>query len=325
MAEQRAALAGEDPDADVAAARAAAEEAGTRLGDLRGTIETMQARKAELQAARDTASSQLAGARAELSGVQREWEALKRDRDARERAAAKRSGRQQAIDGVRAAKGYERAVAAALGRAHAVDRLMAPAALRGGAFACIAIALECLPFALHAGQFRLGFGEFGRGGIARGLEFRLARLHRFERVAQFGQLRARALCSSARGDNIGRGILVRQRGAPFGHPPPFRLDPVEPAARLRDRGFGHAPFGFDPGIVCGRAGQREFGGAAVAFGLLMRAFERGALFFVARQRLFALGQFAFEPRQRFGGIAGCLLYTSPSPRDRTRSRMPSSA
>ena len=116
MAEQRAALAGEDPDADVAAARAAAEEAGTRLGDLRGTIETMQARKAELQAARDTASSQLAEARAELSGVQREWEALKRDRDARERAAAKRSGRQQAIDGVRAAKGYERAVAAALGR-----------------------------------------------------------------------------------------------------------------------------------------------------------------------------------------------------------------
>ena len=26
-----------------------------------------------------------------------------------------------------------------------------------------------------------------------------------------------------------------------------------------------------------------------------------------------------------GGILACLLYTSPSPRDRTRSRMPSSA
>ena len=26
-----------------------------------------------------------------------------------------------------------------------------------------------------------------------------------------------------------------------------------------------------------------------------------------------------------GAIAACLLYTSPSPRDRTRSRMPSSA
>ena len=34
------------------------------------------------------------------------------------------------------------------------------------------------------------------------------------------------------------------------------------------------------------------------------------------------------PRQyfaKFGAIIGCLLYTSPSPRDRTRSRMPSSA
>ena len=27
----------------------------------------------------------------------------------------------------------------------------------------------------------------------------------------------------------------------------------------------------------------------------------------------------------FGGKPACLLYTSPSPRDRTRSRMPSSA
>ena len=27
----------------------------------------------------------------------------------------------------------------------------------------------------------------------------------------------------------------------------------------------------------------------------------------------------------YGGYSGCLLYTSPSPRDRTRSRMPSSA
>ena len=26
-----------------------------------------------------------------------------------------------------------------------------------------------------------------------------------------------------------------------------------------------------------------------------------------------------------GGVISCLLYTSPSPRDRTRSRMPSSA
>ncbi|QYJ06572.1 chromosome segregation protein SMC [Qipengyuania flava] len=116
MAEQRAALAGEDPDADVAAAKTSAEDAAASLSDLRTSLEAMQARKAELQTARDEASSALAEAKAELSGVQREWEALKRDREARERAASKRSGRQQAIDGVRAAKGYERAVAAALGR-----------------------------------------------------------------------------------------------------------------------------------------------------------------------------------------------------------------
>ncbi|WP_421992183.1 chromosome segregation protein SMC [Qipengyuania sp.] len=116
MAEQRAALGGEDRDADVDAAKTAAEEAARTLAKLREQLEKMQARKTQLQAARDEASSALAEAKAELSGVQREWEALKRDREARERAASKRSGRQQAIDGVRAAKGYERAVAAALGR-----------------------------------------------------------------------------------------------------------------------------------------------------------------------------------------------------------------
>ena len=36
-----------------------------------------------------------------------------------------------------------------------------------------------------------------------------------------------------------------------------------------------------------------------------------------------LTRFAFQFKQT--GFPGCLLYTSPSPRDRTRSRMPSSA
>ena len=34
---------------------------------------------------------------------------------------------------------------------------------------------------------------------------------------------------------------------------------------------------------------------------------------------------ALTPRAEIEGDMGCLLYTSPSPRDRTRSRMPSSA
>ena len=33
----------------------------------------------------------------------------------------------------------------------------------------------------------------------------------------------------------------------------------------------------------------------------------------------------YQPRKIFDEASFCLLYTSPSPRDRTRSRMPSSA
>ena len=115
-ADQRAALAGEDVEGALERAKRAAQNAAATLEQQRAALEGMQARKAELQAARDDAASALSSARAELSGVEREHAALLRDREARERAAAKRSGRQQAIDGVRAAKGYERAAAAALGR-----------------------------------------------------------------------------------------------------------------------------------------------------------------------------------------------------------------
>ena len=43
--------------------------------------------------------------------------------------------------------------------------------------------------------------------------------------------------------------------------------------------------------------------------------------FVALNAVFT--QFRLDQRQ--GQLRACLLYTSPSPRDRTRSRMPSSA
>lgn len=116
MADQRSALAGEDLEAAVSQARHTAENAAAQVEAKRAAIEDMQARKAGLQAQRDEAASAYSASKAELSGVQREYDALKRDREARERAAAKRSGRQQAIDGVRAEKGYERAAASALGR-----------------------------------------------------------------------------------------------------------------------------------------------------------------------------------------------------------------
>ncbi len=116
ISDQRDALAAEDLKSAVEQAREAAQKATSEIEAKRSSIEEMQARKAKLQSARDEAASAYSAAKAELSGVQREYDALKRDREARERAAAKRSGRQQALDGVRAEKGYERAVAAALGR-----------------------------------------------------------------------------------------------------------------------------------------------------------------------------------------------------------------
>ncbi len=116
MAEQREALAAQGGEADLERAREAADAASQALTSLRGDLEAMQSRKANLQSARDQAASAFSEAKAALIGISREHDALSRDRDARARASEKRNGRKQAIDGVRAAKGYERAVAAALGR-----------------------------------------------------------------------------------------------------------------------------------------------------------------------------------------------------------------
>lgn len=103
-----------DPEAALAEARQAAEAAAARVTELRTALEIEQARKDELGASRDEAASALAAARAELAGIERELTALQRDRDARQKQAS--SGMPKALDRVRAAKGYERALAAVLGR-----------------------------------------------------------------------------------------------------------------------------------------------------------------------------------------------------------------
>jgi len=105
-----------DLDAVVAAAREKAEAAGKALAEAREGLEAQQARKAELQAQRDAAASELAGARADLTGIEREHGALVRDREARAKGAKAAHGLPVAIDAVRAAPGYERALAAVLGR-----------------------------------------------------------------------------------------------------------------------------------------------------------------------------------------------------------------
>ncbi len=105
-----------DPDAAVAAAAIRRDAAVAALAKARGAIEAQQSRKSELQAARDSAASALAAARAELAGVEREHGALLRDREARAKQAQAKHGLPAALDRVRAAPGYERALAAALGR-----------------------------------------------------------------------------------------------------------------------------------------------------------------------------------------------------------------
>ncbi len=114
---QRAELSGGgDPDAAVAQAKRAVEDVTHTLSRLREALTNAQARKGELQTERDNAASDLATAKAELAGVEREYQALARDRDNRLRQREQRKGRAIALDGITAEPGYERAVAAVLGR-----------------------------------------------------------------------------------------------------------------------------------------------------------------------------------------------------------------
>src|SRR5690606_32850042 len=117
LEEQRGALSAQgDPEAAVAAARRDVEQAAQAAARLREALTTQQAHKEALTAARDEATSAVATARAELAGIEREWQALARDREARARQAAGKHGLPTALDRVSATPGYERALAAVLGR-----------------------------------------------------------------------------------------------------------------------------------------------------------------------------------------------------------------
>ncbi|MEQ5788596.1 AAA family ATPase [Erythrobacter sp. NFXS35] len=122
-----------DPQANVIAARASAETAAGEVARLREKLDADQARKGELQMLRDKAASALAAARAELAGIEREHAALARDRDARAKREAGRRGMATALDRVRVEPGYERALAAVLGR-DGKSPLGAPAAAQDGRF-----------------------------------------------------------------------------------------------------------------------------------------------------------------------------------------------
>lgn len=132
--EQRAALTAQgDPEEAVVAAQGGVERAAQAVAALREALAAQQGRKDELAAARDEAASTLATARAELAGIEREWQALQRDREARARQASGKHGLPAALDKVAAAPGYERALAAVLGR-DAKAPLGAPASDGEGRF-----------------------------------------------------------------------------------------------------------------------------------------------------------------------------------------------
>ena len=105
-----------DPLAALAQAEAARDAATAALVDARTALAVQQERKVTLQSARDAAGAEMAQAKAELAGVEREYQALSRDREARARQAGNKYGLPQALDMIRAAPGYERALAAVLGR-----------------------------------------------------------------------------------------------------------------------------------------------------------------------------------------------------------------
>ena len=105
-----------DPDVAVAEASREAQDAVEALNKARKALGDLQTRKAQLQGTRDEAAEALSTARAELTGIEREHAALARDREARARGAKGTHGLPAAIDTVRAEPGYERALAAVLGR-----------------------------------------------------------------------------------------------------------------------------------------------------------------------------------------------------------------
>ena len=115
--DMRAALAAQDdPEIALAAARQAADAAGAELGRMREDLVRQQEQKEALVTARDEAGSALAAAKGDLAGIEREFNALQRDREARAKQVSGKHGLPVALDRVRAAPGYERALAAVLGR-----------------------------------------------------------------------------------------------------------------------------------------------------------------------------------------------------------------
>jgi chromosome segregation protein len=136
-----------DPALRLAQAETARATAAATLATARETRAALTEQREALSAARDTAAQALATARADLIGIEREADALTRDKAAREKAAAQAGRGPTALSATRVAPGYERALAAVLGRDAAAPVGPAPDDA-DGRFWTGAEAPACLPDAL---------------------------------------------------------------------------------------------------------------------------------------------------------------------------------
>ena len=132
IAGQGEALAREaDPAAQIAESEKQRSQAAAAIVAAEAERAALDRQREDLSARRDAASNALAQARADLSGVEREADALARDKAAREKARSAKGLGQSAIAGTRAAPGYERALAAVLGRDASAPVGPAPADAEG--------------------------------------------------------------------------------------------------------------------------------------------------------------------------------------------------
>ncbi|WP_068075453.1 chromosome segregation SMC family protein [Novosphingobium lentum] len=120
-----------DPALQLAQAEARRDSAQAALASATGQRAALTQEREALGAQRDTAGATLASARAELAGIEREAEALARDRAARERQAAAKGQGKAAIAALKVAPGFERALAAVLGRDASAPLGPAPAEVEG--------------------------------------------------------------------------------------------------------------------------------------------------------------------------------------------------
>ncbi|WP_066554078.1 chromosome segregation protein SMC [Croceicoccus bisphenolivorans] len=103
-------------DLALTSAQARCGKAEKGVAAAREALETARTHREAVSVRRDETSSALSSAKAELAGIEREYDALERDRKAREKADKGSKGRTRAIDALKAEPGYERALAAVLGR-----------------------------------------------------------------------------------------------------------------------------------------------------------------------------------------------------------------